>query len=163
VADDTEVTISGLTITGGFTYESGGGIYSEADSLTLDGVVVEDNYSLEGGGVFHSYGDIEIRDSEIRLNGSMGAGAAGVAIRGASSALMRPVPIADNTSPMGGLEIYNTDLCILNSTISSNTASDCDGGGIYLYGDYGMNAEIINSTMPTTTLVTTAAAFTLPT
>lgn len=97
------VTLRGLTVTGG-SAPQGGGIRS-AGTLLLDEVIVRDNEAVgtnaQGGGVF-AIGDTEVRTSTIELNTVTASGAsalgrgAGIWLQGATLQLTGGTRIADN-------------------------------------------------------------------
>lgn len=107
-----DVEISGLTITGGNTSDSGGGIASFYENLTLDGVVVTGNTTSSVGGGIALFSDYE-----------------------GDSVTIRNSTISNNTGSYGGgiyIEDTGAPLVIVDSTVTGNTA-EADGGGIYLY------------------------------
>jgi hypothetical protein len=126
-----EVALSGLTITGGETLGSGGGVYNDDGNLTLRAVRITDNYADAGGGgiassVSSSGGGLHVFDSEISENYSGYNG--------------------------GGVEFLDlatdANFEIVNSTISANTATEF-GGGLFFDQPYATSgfARIINATI----------------
>jgi hypothetical protein len=117
-----DVTISGLTITGGSGegYQSGlgGGIlnYGADSELTLKQVTVTGNEAIEAGG-----GIASIEGAELAVNSSTVSGNtvdSGVAFdRGYG----------------GGIYGLDSEVTITNSTISGNDSNQ-DGGGVYFTG-----------------------------
>jgi hypothetical protein len=97
-----EVTISGLTITGGFAGDGavppgkGGGIYVQGTALTLSEVVIANNVVVgplggigEGGGLYANAGAVTISNSTISGNQVVGSDSVtvnGVAMGGALAA-----------------------------------------------------------------------------
>jgi Right handed beta helix region/RTX calcium-binding nonapeptide repeat (4 copies) len=131
-----DVTISGLTFTGGngTGYQSGlgGGVlnFGSGSDLTLEQVTIADNTAAQdGGGVRNLEGDLTIKDSTLTGNTAEGN--------------------------YGGGGVYSEgpgDLTIINSTISGNAATGVgdpgDGGGVYVaYGSGGGSAVIRHSTI----------------
>jgi len=112
------VTLSGLTLSGGDTSGSGGAILNK-ESLSIGSSTISGNSSNGlGGGVFSFSGTLNINNTTI----------------------------SNNTAVDGGgvfNQIYGSTLTITDSTISGNIAAD-DGGGIS--NAYG-NAYINNSTI----------------
>ena len=111
-------TISGVTITGGFTQTStqhGGGVNSDGKSLTLDHVVVTQNTAGtagEGGGVVENGGGttlVKIVDSTV--SGNQASVGGGVSENGGAT---------DPTAEAG--------VVIERSSISGNTATNTGGG-----------------------------------
>ena len=141
-ADD-NVTISGLTITGGNIAGSynGGGVYHDVGNLTLDHVVITDNHTAKGfgGGVAS---DAETRrllitDSVISGNSSLYQGGGLYAFYG--DVTITGTSITGNSSTGdggGGIKFRGFEqlgLTITSSTVSGNHA-EAYGGGLYLYG-----------------------------
>ncbi len=148
------VTISGVTISGGNpTGTAGGGPGGDGgaillfnDSLTLDGVVISGNTSgTEGGAIGIASrsnggsGSLTIRNSTISGNASTG------------------IPTGAYGGAGGAIYFANGgSLLIENSTVSGNTSTN-QGGGVYLYQDSTapMTAVIRNSTIANNTAGTT--------
>jgi Right handed beta helix region/RTX calcium-binding nonapeptide repeat (4 copies) len=133
VDDDAEnVTISGLTLTGGDTGGPGAGIFNDAADLLVSRATITGNVAGgPGGGIFNQLGRLTVESSTVSGNLTEGDG-----------------------SGFGGGGIYNGpggDLTLRNSTVSGNTAlqgnnGDAgDGGGIYTQ-DEGQTA-ILSSTI----------------
>jgi CSLREA domain-containing protein len=100
------VTLSGLTVQNGLLFDFdaglGGGILSNG-TLALSAVVVRGNASDFAGGGIWSDGTLTLGDSTVR----------------------------DNDAPYGG-GIFNLGpLTVTNTTVSGNTATQGDGGGIF--------------------------------
>ena len=103
-ADSGTVAISGMTIRGGETTDSGGGVLNDAE-LTLDSVVLVDNHAAGEGGAVNNEGTL------IMVNGLL----------------------AGNTASLGGAIGNWGDLTVVASTLSGNEAED-RGGGLYATG-----------------------------
>jgi hypothetical protein len=123
------VSLSNLTVTGGYTSSAGAGIHNKG-TLTITNSTISTNevYALSpwGGGISNS-GMLIINNSTITGN------------------RVRATYITENT-PGGGGGILNTGrLTINNSTLSFNASgvNDASGGGIYNRG----TAKINNSTL----------------
>jgi CSLREA domain-containing protein len=133
--DEADVTISGLTLSGGNgwgersyeNYREGGAVYVRTGATTFSGVNITGNNITGsggfGGGIFYYYG------TSHRIENST---------------------ISDNSSPNGGGisnwgEMNEVGLTIYNSTIIRNTAAR-EGGGIYANGNLKLrNATIVNN------------------
>jgi len=166
--DDTgELTIEGLTITGGNLSDDlsavGGGINWSGDVIldgaTITGNTVSGSFGGIGGGVFAS-GTLAVQGSTISENtaGASGnfGGLGGAILTGESVAVLDST-ISGNTAEgglgfggTGGAIFGNGDITIVGSTLSGNTAeaSDDDGSG----GNGGAIASnaaltVINSTV----------------
>jgi predicted outer membrane repeat protein len=118
-----DVTISGLTITGGDTPGSGGGIFNEATDLTVLRSTLSGNVAGDsGGGIYSRGGSVTVR--ETTLSGNTAEGSFGG----------------------GGIYTEDSQFSIVNSTISGNTATTEDGGGVYVGVENG-SGVIRNSTI----------------
>ncbi|HKV09298.1 MAG TPA: IPTL-CTERM sorting domain-containing protein [Thermoanaerobaculia bacterium] len=139
-----DVTISGLTITGG-TAGVGGGIADFGENLVLDGVTVTGNAASADGGGLWADGQagntltLTIRNSEISGNTADLDGAGVYVGTPGGPVLIQNTVISGNDAlgDGGGIFFYApyTDTTIENSTISGNTAFT--GGGIFLYDTDG--------------------------
>ncbi|MEO7935020.1 MAG: choice-of-anchor Q domain-containing protein [Dokdonella sp.] len=144
---DRVVTLSKVTVRGGYrTDMPGGGIFSEG-ALTLLDSIIEANASDSGGGGVHSKGTLDIRRSILRSNTGNSGGAAYVAGVGT----IRDSSLYGNASHVVGGAIAVSffpepaTLVILNSTISNN-AANLNGGGIYNEGNtFLYNTSIIGN------------------
>jgi RTX calcium-binding nonapeptide repeat (4 copies) len=132
-----DVTISGVTVTGGVADDGGafgdlgGGILNAGPNnsgvephLTLRDLHVTGNTAAEdGGGVRNLEGDLTIKSSTLSGNTAEGA--------------------------FGGAGVYSGygDLTIVNSTITGNTSTTEDGGGVYTDSDGPGTSLIRHSTI----------------
>jgi hypothetical protein len=145
-------TISGLTLTGGITPNSGGAIMAAAD-LTLADSVVTGNTAAEGGGGIAAdgyYMTLRISNSTISSNVS-GSFGGGIQFNGYLSNLdiLQNTTITGNTAGDSGGGVaaagYVNNVQLIDSTISGNTTA-CTGGGVYLYDVRG-SVTVRNSTL----------------
>ena len=145
-----DVTISDLTITNGFSADNngGGGILNHGELTLSDSIVsnssVADNNG-QGGGVSNNPGaTLTVTGSAINGNYAC-CGGAGGGIFGDDDATVTVINSTINGNGVGclggGIFILNAQLTVLNSTISGNSADGfsgiCEqgsGGGIWLYG-----------------------------
>jgi predicted outer membrane repeat protein len=125
-ASSLDVTISGLTLTGG-SRDDGGAIVSGSNfgptDMTLSRVTISGNTAASEGGGIYAYSD-----------------------DGVGSLIVEDSTISDNRAvgdDGGGVFGLNTEVSIRNSTISGNTAGD-DGGGVWASGG---PFEVRNSTV----------------
>jgi parallel beta-helix repeat protein/predicted outer membrane repeat protein len=147
-----DVTLSGMTITGG-NANIGGGIKNLDESLTLvDSVVTGNSSSAKGGGLWADGFNmtLTIRRSVISNNTS-GDDGGGIYVEDTGGLLtIEDTTISGNhtSGDGGGIYFYDPDdnMVISRSTISGNTA-DGRGGGIYLYSMDGGTFTIENSTI----------------
>lgn len=166
VGEDVELSLSGLTVTGGHTSGSGGGIYGaeEGSIIALDGVAVTDNETFEdswGGGIYSEDGTLEIVDSTVSGNRDSGDGG-GIATEDDELLLLENSTVADNrvdtslypSNPSwgaygGGVEVSTEALVMRNVTISGNEIIDGNGGnqgdGAGIEVDEDETAEIVNT------------------
>ncbi|MEB3215486.1 MAG: calcium-binding protein [Nostocales cyanobacterium 94392] len=131
------VTIEGLTITGGKTLtgndatDDGGGIWNR-ENLTLKNVVVRDNEAADDGGGIRNDGEITIINSTIADNTSIGtsntSGGGGLINTIGASATIVNSTFSGNTAKNGGAIRNDDNLTLINSTLSGNTASESGGG-----------------------------------
>ncbi|GEM_PF-616619 len=146
-----DVSISGLTVTGG-NANIGAGIIDYDENLTLDHVVVTGNTTSGDGGGLWADGfnmHLAIRHSTISGN-TAGDDGGGIYVEDTGG----PLLIQDSTitgnhaaGSGGGIYFYDPDdvVSIERTTISGNTA-DGVGGGIYLYDTDGSAPPMGNPT-----------------
>ncbi|HEX3554739.1 MAG TPA: IPTL-CTERM sorting domain-containing protein [Thermoanaerobaculia bacterium] len=153
-----DVTISGLTLTGGLA-SRGGGIVDNGENLVLDHVTVSNNTATGEGGVGGglwvdgSTNSVTIRNSVFSGNQADQAGG-GIYLEDSGTVLIQDTVISGNQTTVlkgskgGGLFLYDPgyDVTIERSTISGNTASG-KGGGIFLYQTQGATVTVRQSTL----------------
>ena len=123
---ETEVDLTGLTITGGQAGAvGGGGIYNDDGTVTLTNVTVSGNSvtgtgpDASGGGIYNGFGTLTLRDVTVSGN-SVTGGASG--------------------SGGGGIFNYQGTVTLTSATVSGNSATGeekweyATGGGIYNVG-----------------------------
>ena len=152
------VTISGFTITHGFTsdIDGGGGILNHG-GLTLSGTSILRNNTGScgffcngsGGGINSNSGGTLTVTNSIISNNSTGGGGGGMYLARGGTATVTDSTISENSGGFfgGGIDGGGTTM-VTNSTISGNTAS-VDGGGVFNQGDFRKNATFTgtNSTI----------------
>jgi hypothetical protein len=128
-----EVTISGLTITGGLAINGGGGIDNSGTLTVTDTAISGNSADAIGGGIFNDYGTLTISGSTISNNSAFGLHVPG---EGGGVGSFGTLRISDSTisgnrtgGDGGGIANLSGTLTISDSTISENTAGG-DGGGI---------------------------------
>ena len=147
-----DITLSGMTITGG-NASFGGGIVDFDENLTLvDSVVTGNTVGGKGGGVFADGFNmtLTIRRTVISNNIS-GSDGGGIYVEDTGGLLtIEDSTISGNqaSGDGGGIYFYDPDhdVVITRSTISGNTAAG-KGGGIYLYSMDNGSFTIENSTI----------------
>lgn len=141
-----EVTLAGLTIAGGQTDGSGGGIYNDKAILILDDVTLNGNAAAKGGGLYSDYGS-ELRLTDVDITGNTAAEGGGLYTYKGTFELTR-VAIYNNEASGGagkGGGIYHYhggDLFLTDVDIYENAAGD-DGGGVYADGRMTMTGGSI--------------------
>jgi parallel beta-helix repeat protein len=160
------VTLSGMTITGGTVPDGyGGGVFIDNENVTiLDSVITGNTVgattSTGGGGIgVYAGGSLTVRNTTISGNTASGWGG-GIYFRTDGSLLLENSTISGNTAAQyygGGIYFYGKvtagGFTIRNSTISGNTA--VSGGGLMLYFDG--DALIENSTITLNAATSTSA------
>jgi filamentous hemagglutinin family protein len=135
------VTLNGLTITGGNTNSNGGGInFTGTGTLNVTNSIISGNTAGDadlggGGGIYVDRGTLSVTNSTISNNTAPRGG--GIRLRGGAgtaNATISNSTISNNTATDGGGIFNRQSLTITNSTISGNTASN-NGGGIFTDGD----------------------------
>lgn len=151
LANNTVVTLSGMTIAGGRTGGQAGGILKGGGgSLRLDGVSVQGNAVTGGsGGGLDTFALTNILNSTFSGNSSFGGisgGGNGGAIRVAGGVT---VNIADSTfsgnssSSFGGAIASSGALSVSDTTLTLNSAA-IGGGGIFIQGGtLGLNNSLV--------------------
>lgn len=142
-----DVTVSGLTFTGGHTVDSEahGGAIRTVENLTLTGVRVSGNSTegvgARGGGIFSSGANLVLTGSTVSENSTSNFLAHGGGIYGESgtvtvndSTISGNITSGDVAKGGGIYHRFGNGLLITNSTVSENITSgdDADGGGIFV-------------------------------
>ncbi|MEX2093485.1 MAG: choice-of-anchor Q domain-containing protein [Pirellulales bacterium] len=131
------VSISGLTISGGYIAGDGGGV-SNAENLTIVASTISGNTSAHsGGGVFTHQGSLTIRDSTLSGNTAQYGGGLYVVSGRDFTTTITNSTVSGNTATDGGGGIYNFlgRLLIEQSTITDNEADPRRGAGVASWGD----------------------------
>jgi predicted outer membrane repeat protein len=121
-----DLTIQGVTVSGGVSNARGGGIYANTDAnLTIGNSVISGN-AVVGAGQYYSGGGVSSVNGNITLNNST---------------------VSGNSAPQNGGGIYckvDGTITLNNSTVSGNFAYD-SGGGIYNFaGNVVLNSSTVN-------------------
>jgi hypothetical protein len=143
------VSISGLTLTGGDASTAGGAIRSQENVTVLESVISGNasgpNFG-QGGAIYSNDGNLTLIDCEV-LNNTSRTGA-GVYIRGGSATVTGSMIEANVNSGRGpfriagsGIHSVASILTVANSTISGNTGQD--SAGVYATGS--SRIEIVDS------------------
>ena len=143
-----DVTIAGLTITGGNAMGSDGGGINNLENLTVDRVKITGNTANSGGGILTDDGaSTTVNYSTISGNTANSGGG----ITNGSYTTVNYSTISGNTADSRGGGIFSTNsnflsgssVTVNNSTISGNSARFY-GGGIY---SFDSSVDINNSTV----------------
>lgn len=112
-----KVSMSGLKLTAGYSYNYGGAIYNSED-LTLDRMIISDNSAGDGGAIF-SYSNLTISNSLISGNVATGDGGG---IYSSGSLISLNNTIAGNSASVGGGVLSYSTLQMDNTIIAANNA-----------------------------------------
>jgi len=127
VFEGTWMKVSDITITGGDSDGSGGGVL--ADQLTLERVTVTANHADGSGGGVEAATSLSVIDSAITQNSASGAGGGA---RAAGSLLLERTTIGSNDSgdAGGGVSAASVSAAatITDATIEGNTSTGRGGG-----------------------------------
>ncbi len=147
------VTISGLTLSGGDIADEGGAIRSRENLWVINSTITGNSVvsvNAEGGGIYQTLGELHIEGSTISANTVEGGGSEG----GGICVVNGDVTIVDstisdnsatgNSNDGGGILFVFGDLIIENSTISGNSADDVGGGIFGLLGNVTINNSTIS-------------------
>ena len=141
-----DVSISGLTLTGGDNSDFGGAI-SNFENLTLDGVAIVGNRSVFGGGVSNDLsGRLTLSNSTI-ANNDVSQDGGGIFNGGELAATN--VTISGNSAAINGSGIVSGGaspgvmLSLTNVTLTNNTGSE----GVYFDSGVGPTTASFNNTI----------------
>jgi subtilisin-like proprotein convertase family protein len=163
------VSINGLTLTGGdidgaggaiLSHENltmvrsivtgnratldGGGINSDTGQLYLSGSTVSNNNGRDGGGVYQKNGGLIVSTSTI--SGNQGRVGGGVNATTTTATFDRSTISGNTGFTGGGIVSAQSTTTILNSTVSGNSATNL-GGGMWANVIVGNPLMILNSTI----------------
>ena len=137
IAYDTgDVTLEGLTISGGHVPgEEGGGILHASDSaLTIRNSVITGNTANTGGGIFSRYeGSVELHSSQVHTNTAEYGYGGGVGAQDGKITLTMGSSVYSNTAYQGGGGIfsYGGTVELTDSSVQDNVVTYSGyGGGI---------------------------------
>ena len=147
-------TLSGLTLTGGYTtssYDDGGAIFTNA-ALTVSGTMINGNgtrgYLANGGGVFGN-STILLTNSTISGNSTRGEFAFGGGMYGRGVMSLINSTVSGNSTqgknaPGGGI-LVGGPLSLINSTVSGNSTrgEEANGGGIFSNGGISLTNSLV--------------------
>ena len=129
-------SLSGLTISNGFTSNRGGGIYKSTGVVSVINCVISGNYSPDGGGIYQETGTLNVINSTITANSaSFGSGIQSIGILNVVNST-----VSGNTGAGGGITVFLGVGNISNSTITNNSAAGI-GGGLHKYSEATANVK----------------------
>ncbi len=144
------VTISNLSIAGGASTSSGGGVYN-AGALTLNRCVVRNNAATGtyGGGVYGATGSTTTMN-QCQVYGNTTSRGGGVFVNG-GALTMNQNHVYNNTATTrgGGVAVYDGALALNQDQVYGNTADR--GGGVYAYtGTLTIESVVIHNNAAST-------------
>ena len=165
--DTGDLTLSGLTLSGGRTtgdnqglpfvprdnaYSGGGIRFLSEGSVLLNNSNVTGNsttgFGSDGGGIYTSSGTVVLLDSELNGNSTseFDASGGGIATNTGNVSLTNSTLSQNraNASNGGGIYTRAGDVSLITSTLSENNSSLGDGGGI---NSGSGNVSLVNSTV----------------
>ncbi|GLS27690.1 hypothetical protein [Marinibactrum halimedae] len=131
--DNSEVSLVGLTITGGHSASGDGGGILNKEKLGLWDVTIKSNHTDGGGGGIYNdvTGNLYIKETLIQNNTASYGG--GVANKGALELIDSQISSNKVSGSGGGISSWGSSLVAKKSTIRDNVA-DSKGGGIIKIG-----------------------------
>ena len=133
-----DLTLINSTVSGNSSTGRGGAIYSRGGdyqpvALTLRNTVVSGNSARRGAGIAaYDYSSVTISGSAVVENVAKARGG-GILINNSSSTTITGSTVSYNSASTGGgiWGDFYSNLAIINTTVSGNTARRRDGGGIF--------------------------------
>jgi len=118
----------------------GGGVYSSSqlhvlgstiknNPILLDGSMVADKGELSGGGIYNEGGNLAITDTQVISNSALHTGG-GVYSAGGTLSISATQVVSNSARGTGGIYLQAGSADIQSSSISSNTSTDYESGGI---------------------------------
>ena len=126
--DATDVTIRGLTLTGGQA-DLGGGVFISSSSPTISDLKIENNSAASGGGLYIEYANPMIQNVALLNNGANKGG--GVYLL-ESDAHFIGMNVINNVSYWGGGFYLDQSHPTIDSTLIAFNQGFIEGGGLYL-------------------------------
>ena len=131
-------TLYGVTITGGYASNNGGGVYNKGTLTILDSAISGNTAQNNGGGIENQAGTLTVENSTVSGNAANNDGG-GIdnEVTGATASIVESTIYNNSLAPTGdaGAGISNrASMTIMSSTIWGNSCSQftvSPGGGIY--------------------------------
>ena len=137
-----DITVANVTITGNQTNRYGGGISNRFGTLLVTGCSISENSSNQGGGIWNEVGTATIVNSTIAQNIAPYGG--GIYEYRGSTTVVNSMIAKNYASYGGGVRNVAGNLLITNSTISGNSAI-IRGGGIDSAGSTAPTVNLNNT------------------
>jgi len=145
-----DVSISGLTLTGGSTSDSGGAIADESSPLTLTDDTISGNTDTgDGAGGVYAHNPVTVSGSTISGNTSPTGEGGGIGVLNIPGATKYNLTISDstisgNSAEAGGGILSDGIVSITDSQLTSNQATERGGGGLYLeFGSLSLTGSTV--------------------
>ncbi len=143
-AEDVDVLLRGLTLTGGLATESstvgslwataGGGLRCATPSaVALDGVVIAGNEAEIGGGILLS-DECALTATQVALRDNQASALGGGIASSNASIALSSVTAEDNTGEYGGAIYASSTTLELVDAIASGNVAEISGAGLFLIG-----------------------------
>ncbi len=150
VSSGTQVSISGMTISGGNVSSGigGGGILINGGTLTITSSTISGNSADQGGGIFNQGGTLTITSSTISGNSAnIGGGVFSNTDLSGPKTTITNSTISGNTATSRGGGFFNFDglSVIEHSTITNNTAPSGFGSGVASVGSTLTRTEVLST------------------
>ncbi len=138
-SDSGRITVNNSTLSGN-SAQSGGGI-SNLGALTVNNCTLSGNSATGAGGgiqIVGSSATVTVTNTTLSGNSAQNGGG-GIYLYSGGVLAIRNSTLSGNSVLSsyyggGGIHIWDGSVTVLDSTLSGNTASSSQGGGIYLYG-----------------------------
>ena len=145
---ETEVDLTGLTITGGaVTDANGGGVYIGSGTLTLTNSTVSGNSASDGGGgIYSESGTVTLTHSTV--SGNSAAWGGGIDSQFGTAVLTNSTVSGNVAEDAGGISNWKGTVTLTNSTVSGNLASWV-GGGIATRGTLALTNTTVSGNSAT--------------
>ncbi|HET6633188.1 MAG TPA: choice-of-anchor Q domain-containing protein [Rhodanobacteraceae bacterium] len=143
-ADARRVTLRDMVITGNRASDAGGGVYQRGP-ITLDNVIISDNWAASDGGGVYTRSTLSCTDSEIAGNTTAAGFGGGFFAFG--NVDLDNCRVADNTNSgidygnAGGGGYAGTTATVTNSIIEGNSANW--GGGLEVQNELAISDSIL--------------------
>ncbi|MGH7939079.1 MAG: choice-of-anchor Q domain-containing protein [Bryobacteraceae bacterium] len=123
------LTVSGCVVTGNVTDGRGGGLFNDGGTVTVTKCTFSSNSGPSGAGIYANFGVLTVTDTTISGN-SAGSNGGGIYCN-FGTVFLRGCTVSGNSAAnsSGGFYCHSSELQAINSTFSGNTAG-VDAGGI---------------------------------